>query len=178
MSTMLTIGVVGIGAGAYTIKGYNSLVKARQHVRNAESQIDVQIQKRIDLVASMWEMVREYTKHESDVMENTTKMRVESQGRNSLEEKVKLKKETDRSLKNIMAVVEGYPELKSNENYLMLQESLSESEKDTALSRQMYNDSVTIFNTKIEVFPSNLFAKAFNFTPAELFEFKARGGKQ
>lgn len=178
MSTMLAIGVVGIGAGAYTIKEYNSLVKARQHVRNSESQIDVQIQKRVDLVESMWEMVREYTKHESDVMENTTKMRTQSQGTSSLKEKAKLKKEADRSLKNIMIVAEGYPELKSNENYLVLQESLSESEKDTALSRQIYNDSVTIYNIKIEVFPSNLFAKSFKFTSAELFESKAHGGRK
>lgn len=179
MSSMLTVGGigVGIGAGAFIINGYNSLVRARQQVQNAESQVDVQIQKRLDLVESMWDMVREYAKHESDIMENTTKMRAQLQGENSIEEKSALQKAVNKSLKNILIVAEAYPDLKASANYLVLQESLSESEKDTALARQIYNDTVTMYNTKIEVFPSLVFAKIFHFVPAQLFEAKPLGGK-
>lgn len=177
MEIAMIVGVVIVLGTIFVITGYNSLVKARQRVRNAESQIDVQIQKRFDLIESMQSMVREYAQHESIVFENTANLRSQWSDVHTLGEKMALKKEADKSLKNIMAVAENYPELKASQNYLVLQDTLKESEQQTALARQIYNDSVTLYNTKLESFPSNLFAKLFHFAPENLFEAKIQRGK-
>ena len=167
MEIMIIAGVLGILA---VIISYNSLVKSRQRVRNAESQIDVQIQKRFDLVENMRDMVKEYAKHESDVFDNVTTLRTQSKNLHNLDEKIALKNEADKSLKNMLLIAESYPDLKASQNYLALQESLSDAEQQTAFARQVYNDSVTMYNAKIEMFPLNLFAKLFNFKPTNLFE--------
>ena len=178
MKVVIVVGIVIVLVAVFVIAEYNSLVKARQRVRNAGSQIDVQIQRRFDLVESMQDMVKEYAKHESDIFEDTAKLRTQWGSVHMPDDKMVIKEETDKLLHNLVAVVENYPELKANQNYLMLQETLKESEQKTALARQIYNDSVTIYNTKIESFPSNLFARLFHFLPEALFEARLQQGRK
>ncbi len=178
MEIAVIVGLVIVLMAVFVIAGYNSLVKARQRVRNAGSQIDVQIQRRFDLVESMQDMVKEYAEHESGVFENTAKLRTQWGNVHMPDDKMAIKEETDKLLHNLVAVVENYPEMKANRNYLMLQETLKESEQKTALARQIYNDSVTIYNTKIESFPSNLFARLFHFMPEPLFEADIQQGRK
>lgn len=178
MEIAVIVGLVIVLMAVFVIAGYNSLVKARQRVRNAGSQIDVQIQRRFDLVECMQDMVKEYAEHESGVFENTARLRTRWGNVHMPDDKMAIKEETDKLLHNLVAVVENYPEIKANQNYLMLQETLKESEQKTALARQIYNDSVTIYNTKIESFPSNLLARLFHFMPEPLFEADIQQGRK
>ena len=149
---------------------YNGLIRARQRVENAWSQIDVQLQRRFDLIPNFVETVKGYMQHEREVLENVTELRTAWAGASSVGEKAKLDNKLSESLKTIMAVSENYPDLKANQNFSELQEELRNTENKISFSRQFYNDSVTAYNTKLEVVPSNIIASMFNFKPKELFE--------
>ena len=148
---------------------YNDLVSLRQRVKNAWSQIDVQLQRRFDLIPNFVETVKGYMTHESETFEKIAALRTSWANSSSVGEKAKLDGELSGALKTIMAVSENYPELKANTNFSELSEELRNTENKISFSRQFYNDSVTMYNTKLELFPSNIIAGMFNFTPRELF---------
>lgn len=149
---------------------YNSLVQSRIKVDNAWSQIDVQLQRRFDLIPNFIETVKGYMSHEKEVFEKITDLRTSWAKTNSVSQKANLDNELSTALKTIMAVSENYPDLKANQNFSELSEELRNTENKISFSRQFYNDTVTIYNTKLEVFPSNLIANIFKFKPRDLFE--------
>lgn len=149
---------------------YNTLVGLRQKVKNAWSQIDVQLQRRFDLIPNLVESVKGYMNHESDVLTKVTELRSSWANAKTVSEKAELDNQLSNTLKTIMAVSESYPDLKANQNFLDLQASLNNTEDKISYSRQFYNDTVTSYNTKIEQFPSNIIASMFHFTAETLFE--------
>lgn len=148
---------------------YNSLVQARIKVDNAWSQIDVQLQRRFDLIPNFVETVKGYATHESETFNKIAELRTAWAGTQSVAEKANLDNELSNALKTIMAVSENYPDLKANQNFSELSEELRNTENKISFARQFYNDTVTMYNTKLEVFPSNIIAGMFNFKSRELF---------
>lgn len=149
---------------------YNSLVQARIKVDNAWSQIDVQLQRRFDLIPNFVETVKGYMTHENETFEKIAQLRTSWANTESISEKANLDNELSTALKTIMAVSENYPELKANQNFSELSEELRNTENKISFSRQFYNDTVTMYNTKLEVFPSNIIAGMFNFKSRDLFK--------
>ena len=149
---------------------YNGLVKSRLKVKNAWSQIDVQLQRRFDLIPNLVETVKGYMTHESETLEKVTELRTSWANANTVAEKAELDNQLSSTLKTIMAVSENYPDLKANQNFSELQEELRNTENKISYSRQFYNDSVTLYNTKLEVVPSNIIASLFGFKPEVLFK--------
>ncbi len=149
---------------------YNSLVAKRQNVKNAWSQIDVQLQRRFDLIPNLIETVKGYMTHEKEVLEKVTSLRSSWAEANTVAEKSVLDNELSSALKTILAVSENYPDLKANQSFADLQEELRTTENKISFSRQFYNDTVTIYNTKLETFPSNVIASMFGFKEETLFE--------
>ena len=148
---------------------YNSLVQAKIKVDNAWSQIDVQLQRRFDLIPNFVETVKGYMAHESETFEKIAKLRTSWANTESVAQKASIDNELSTALKTIMAVSESYPDLKANQNFSELSEELRNTENKISFSRQFYNDTVTMYNTKLEVFPSNIIAGMFNFKSRELF---------
>ena len=151
------------------ISMYNGLVSSRVKVDNAWSQIDVQLQRRFDLIPNFVETVKGYTAHESETFEKITSLRTSWANANTVAEKADLDNQLSGALKTIMAVSENYPDLKANQNFSELSEELRNTENKISFSRQFYNDTVTMYNQKLQIFPSNIIANMFNFTPRELF---------
>lgn len=166
---MLIALIIIIAIVVFIIATYNSLVKARLKVKNAWSQIDVQLQRRFDLIPNFVETVKGYMTHEQETLAKVTSLRTSWTGANSVNEKAELNNQLSDTLKTIMAVAENYPDLKANQNFLDMQEELRNTENKISFSRQFYNDTVTMYNTKLEVFPSNLIAGWFKFTAEDLF---------
>ena len=153
----------------WVISIYNGLIKSRQKVDNAWSQIDVQLQRRFDLIPNFVETVKGYMTHESETFEKITALRTSWANSTTVGEKAKLDGELSGALKTIMAVSENYPELKANQNFSEVSEELRNTENKISFSSQFYNDSVTMYNTKLELFPSNIVAGMFNFQKRDLF---------
>ncbi len=149
---------------------YNSLVQSKIKVDNAWSQIDVQLQRRFDLIPNFVETVKGYMNHEKETFEKITELRTSWANTQNISEKADIDNQLSTALKTIMAVSENYPELKANQNFSELSEELRNTENKISFSRQFYNDSVTFYNTKLQMFPSNIIANMFNFTPRELFK--------
>ena len=149
---------------------YNSLVSARIRVDNAWSQIDVQLQRRFDLIPNFVETVKGYMNHESETFTKIADLRTAWAGANTVSEKAALDNQLSDTLKTIMAVSENYPDLKANQNFSELSEELRNTENKISFSRQFYNDTATMYNEKLLVFPSNIIANIFHFTPRDLFE--------
>ena len=154
----------------WIIGQYNGLVTLKQRVKNAWSQIDVQLQRRFDLIPNLVETVKGYTKHEEEVFTKVTELRTSWAKATTVGEKAELSNELSGALKTIMAVSENYPDLKANQNFAQMQEELQNTENKVAYSRQFYNDTVTKYNTKFQVFPTNLIAGMLHFTEEELFK--------
>ena len=157
---------------------YNGLVSARLKVDNAWSQIDVQLQRRFDLIPNFVETVKGYMQHESETFEKIAALRTSWANSSTVGEKAKLDGELSEALKTIMAVSENYPDLKASANFTQLSEELRNTENKISFSRQFYNDSVTMYNTKLELFPSNIIANMFNFKPRELFEAESEEARK
>ena len=151
------------------ISMYNGSVSSRVKVDNAWSQIDVQLQRRFDLIPNFVETVKGYAAHESETFEKITSLRTSWANANTVAEKADLDNQLSGALKTIMAVSENYPDLKANQNFSELSEELRNTENKISFSRQFYNDTVTMYNQKLQSFPSNIIANMFNFTPRELF---------
>lgn len=149
---------------------YNSLVTLRNRIDNAWSQIDVQLKRRYDLIPNLIETVKGYATHERELFENVTKARAGAISAGNVGEQAKAENMLTGTLRSLFAVAENYPDLKANQNFLMLQEELSGTESKIAFARQFYNDTVMLFNTKIQVFPTNIIASLFGFSTRDYFE--------
>ena len=154
------------------IATYNGLVRLRNQVRNAWAQIDVQLKRRYDLIPNLMETVKGYMKHERETLEAVTKARNLAQQLTSAGagERAKAEGELSSALARLLAVVENYPDLKANQNFLALQEELTSTENKISFSRQFYNDSVLRYNNQTQMFPSNIVASMTGFKASEFFE--------
>jgi LemA protein len=154
----------------YAVYAFNRLVRTRNRVENAWSQIDVQLRRRYDLIPNLVEAVKGYAAHEREVFEEVTQARTHGMEASSVESQANAENELTRGLRQLLAVAENYPELKANQNFLALQEELTATESKIAYARQFYNDEVMRLNTAIQSFPSNAIANAFRFTRRPFFE--------
>jgi LemA protein len=149
---------------------YNSLIRLRNQVDNAWSQIDVQLKRRHDLIPNLVETAKGYMKHERGTFEAITNARSQAMGAKTVAEAAKAEGALGQALSNFLLVVENYPDLKANQNFLALQEELTSTENKISFSRQLYNDQVLFFNNKTQMFPSNIIAGVFSFTKRDFFE--------
>ena len=149
---------------------YNGLVTERNNAKNAWSQIDVQLQRRFDLIPNFVETVKGYASHESETFEKVTQLRTAWANAQTISEKAELDNQLSGALKTIMAVSESYPDLKANQNFSGLSEELRNTENKISFSRQFYNDTATMYNEKLQIFPSNIIANIFNFKSRDLFK--------
>lgn len=149
---------------------YNGLVNLRNRVKNAWSQIDVQLKRRTDLIPNLVETVKGYAAHEKGVFENVTKARSSLMNASGVKESAEANNQLTGALKSLFAVAENYPDLKASQNFRELQGRLTETEDKIAYSRQFYNDTVLRYNNKVQMFPSNILASLFKFNEAEFFE--------
>jgi LemA protein len=154
----------------YVVVTYNGLVRTRNRVDNAWAQIDVQLRRRYDLIPNLVETVKGYATHERETFQRVTEARAAGINASGVGEQAQAENMITGALKSLFAVAEAYPDLKANQNFLELQEELSGTEGRIAYARQFYNDSVLRLNTKIETFPTNVVANAFNFEQREYFE--------
>ncbi len=152
---------------------YNKLVRLRNQVRNAWSQIDVQLKRRHDLIPNLVETAKGYMKHERETLEEITKARAQAMEAKSVGETAKAEGQLQGALSKFYLVVENYPDLKANQNFLSLQEELTSTENKVGFSRQFYNDQVMQYNNRIESVPTNIVAGMFNFDKSEFFELES-----
>ncbi len=156
----------------FVVSIYNSLIKLRNQVKNAWSQIDVQLKRRHNLIPNLIETVKGYMTHERDTLENITKARSQAVQAEGVGDKAKAEGELTSALGKFNLVVENYPDLKANQNFLSLQEELTSTENKISFSRQSYNDQVLFYNNKIQMVPSNIIAGMFKFNEEEFFEIE------
>ena len=154
----------------YVAMTYNKLVDLRNRVRDQWSQIDVQLQRRFDLIPNLVSTVKGYAKHESETLEKVIEARNSYTTATSPHEKMEANNMLTDTLTKLFAVAESYPDLKANTNFLDLQQELQDTENKIAMARQFYNDTVLTYNNKIEMFPSNLIASMFKFKMEEFFK--------
>jgi len=159
----------------FAVFTYNSLVSSRNRVDEAWSDIEVQLKRRYDLIPNLVETVKGYAKQESGVLENVTKMRNMAMNAGSMQEKLKDENMLSGALKSLFAVAEAYPDLKSNQNFMQMQKDLTDTEDKIQAARRFYNGNVRDYNTKLQVFPTNLFASMFGFTKREFFDIDEKG---
>lgn len=154
----------------WVIISYNSLITKRNRVKEAYSQIDVQLKRRSSLIPNLVETVKGYIKHEKTVLEDVTKARTALVSAGSLKDQAKANDQLSGALKSLFAVAEAYPNLKASDNFKELQEELSDTETKVASARQFYNNNVLDYNTSLQTFPTSIFASIFNFIPSEFFQ--------
>jgi len=170
----LIIGIIVAVVVLYIIIVFNRLIWLRNRLKNALSQIDVQSKRRADLIPNLVETVKGYAKHEKETFKMVTEARALLTKAKSTGEKIKANNQLTSALKSLFAVAEAYPQLKANENFMMLQEELSGTESKIAYARQFYNDNVLNYNSSIQTFPSNIIANIFGFRENEFFEVESK----
>ena len=170
MIAVIVIVVIVVLLVGFFWLGYNGLVKRRNQVDNAWSQIDVQLKRRHDLIPNLVETVKGYAAHERGTFEAVTQARANAINAQSPVEQAEAENVLSGALKSLFAVAEAYPDLKANQNFLNLQEELTSSEDRVAYARQYYNDSVLSYNTQIQKFPTVLLAGMFNFEKREFYD--------
>lgn len=173
MIGVLFILVVVVILVVMVISIFNRLVKLRNMTEEGWSGIDVQLKKRADLIPNLIETVRGYMTHERELLEEVTKSRAQAQGAGDMAEKAQAEGLLGRALGKLFAVAENYPDLKANENFLELQNSLSDVENTIEMARRYYNGSVRELNIAVESFPSNLVASMFGFHKSDFFEIES-----
>jgi len=173
---LVFIGII-IVVGLFFVSIYNSLVGLRNRVKNAWSQIEVQLKRRHDLIPNLIETVKGYMTHERQVLENITKYRSQAMDASTVGDKVKAEGMLGNALGQLRVQIENYPDLKANQNFLALQEELTSTENKISFARQAYNDQVLFFNNKIQMFPSNIVAGMFSFKAEEFFEIEDKTEK-
>lgn len=169
IAVWIILGVVVLGA-IFLIATYNGLVKLKVRVDEAWSDISVQLKRRYDLIPNLVNTVQGYAKHESSVFQNVTEARSNALNAQGPEQSAKAENMLSGALKSLFAVAEAYPDLKANENFKQLQLELVDTEDKIQASRRFYNGSVRELNTKIQVFPNNVFAGMLGFKAREFFE--------
>ncbi|NLX94042.1 MAG: LemA family protein [Clostridiales bacterium] len=178
MGYVIAIVAVVVLIGIWVIGAYNGFVKMRNKVEEAFATMDVYLKKRYDLIPNLVETVKGYAKHESQTLENVIAARNMAAGAKTTDEKVAGENALQGTLKSLFAIAEAYPDLKANSNFISLQGQLTEMEGEIANSRKFYNAIVKTFNTKVEVFPSNIIAKLFKFTRKTMFEVEEAEQRQ
>ena len=174
MIIALIVVAVLVVAGVLIFAGiYNTLIRLRNAVRDAWSQIDVQLKRRYDLIPNLVETAKGYMRHERETLEAVTNARAAAAGAQGVAARGQAESGLTAALGRLFAVVEAYPDLKANQNFLALQEELTSTENRIGFARQYYNDSVMHLNNKIQMFPSNTVAGMFNFKQEEFFEIEA-----
>ncbi|MCR5504215.1 MAG: LemA family protein [Elusimicrobiaceae bacterium] len=163
--------VVVVIVALYVVAVYNGLIQGRNRVKEAYSDIQVQMKRRYDLIPNLVETVKGYAAHESQTLEKVIQARNMAMAqKGNLKEQAKAENILSGTLKSLFAVSENYPELKANENFLKLQFELTDTEDKIKAARRFYNTNVLALNNKIEMFPSNIIAGMFSFTKQEFFE--------
>lgn len=162
--------LVVLGLAFYVVSLYNGLVQLRQQVKNAWSQIDVQLKRRYDLIPNLVETAKGYLKHERETLEAVVKARQMAIDATNIKDQIAAENMLTSTLRSLFAVSENYPDLKANQNMLALQEELASTENKIGFSRQFYNDQVMAYNTSCQMFPNSIIAGMFNFQQEEFFE--------
>ncbi len=170
MVAVIVIVVLVVVIGLFFWLGFNGLVKRRNQVDNAWSQIDVQLKRRHDLIPNLVETVKGYAAHERGTFEAVTNARANAINAQTPQAQAQAENALSGALKSLFAVAEAYPDLKANQNFLNLQEELTASEDKVAYARQYYNDSVLSYNTQIQKFPTMLIAGMFHFEKRDFFD--------
>lgn len=170
---MIIILVLLVLAIVYIWSTYNGLATGKVRIQDAFSGIDVQLKRRTDLIPNLIETVKGYAKHETELLENVTKARTSLMQAKTPGDKAASNNALTDTLKNLFAVAENYPTLKANENFLALQEELSDTENKIAYSRQFYNTNVRDYNTTLTTFPSGMLGNMFGFQKQDFFEATA-----
>ena len=168
-AALIFLAIIAVAVFAF-VGMYNSLVQLRNRVKNAWSQIDVQLKRRHDLIPNLVETVKGYAAHERGTFEAVTQARANAINAQTPAEQAQAENVLSGALKSLFAVAEAYPDLKANQNFLNLQEELTSSEDRVAYARQYYNDSVLSYNTQIQKFPTVVLAGMFNFEKREFFD--------
>jgi len=172
MSTLIIFVGVVVVLGLVIVVIYNGLIRSKNQVEEAWSDINVQLKRRYDLIPNLVSTVKGYAAHERELFEKVTQARTAAIGAQSPKEQAQAENMLSGALKTLFAVAENYPDLKANQNFLELQRELSDTENKIQSARRFYNGNVRDFNTKIQVFPTNLFAKMLGFRPYEFFEIE------
>ena len=172
MSALVILIIVVAAIALFLIGLYNSLVGLRQQVKNAWSQIDVQLKRRYDLIPNLVETVKGYAAHEKETFERVVQARNAAAGAQGVAQQAQAENALTGALRQLFAVAEAYPDLKANQNFLALQEELTSTENKISFARQHYNDVTASYNTRRLSFPANLFAAALGFPPEEYFEIE------
>jgi len=162
----------------FVISAYNLLVRLRNQVDNSWSQIDVQLKRRHDLIPNLVETAKGYMLHERGTFEAITNARSRAMNARTVPEAAKAEGALGQALSQFLLVVENYPDLKANQNFLALQEELTSTENKISFARQNYNDQVLFFNNKTQMFPSNIIANMFNFTKRDFFQLETAAERE
>ena len=177
LSSLFSLGILVLLV-VVLVAMYNSLVSLRDQVRNSWARIDVQWKRRHDLIPNLVETVKGYAGHEKEALENVTRARAQAVSAEGVGPQSQAEKMLTAALGRLMFVVEPYPDLKANPNFLSLQEELTSTENKIGLARQAYNDTVIRFNTKIQSVPTNIVAGMLNFTEEEFFELQDEAARE
>jgi len=178
MTALIVVLIVIVLLVIFVIGIYNALVRLRNQVDNSWSQIDVQLKRRHDLIPNLVETAKGYMKHERGTFEAITNARSQAMGAKSVAESAKAEGALGEALSKFLLVVENYPDLKANQNFLSVQEELTSTENKISFARQSYNDQVLFFNNKIQMFPSSIIANMFNFGKRDFFELEAAAERE
>jgi len=168
IALFVIIGIIILG-GLVLIGMYNGLIRLKNRVDEAWSDIDVQLKRRYDLIPNLVETVKGYAKHEKETLEMVIKARNSAMSAGTAEEKAKAENALSSTLKSIFALAEAYPDLKANQNFLELQRELTDTEDKIMAARRFYNGNVRDFNTKLQVFPTNIIGNMLGFKDREFF---------
>lgn len=167
---VLIILIILAGIISYTISIYNDLVTKRNQVKSSWSKIDVQLKRRTDLIPNLVEIVKGYAQHEKETFSQVSQARASLMNARNIDDIQKSNSQLSRSLVNLFAIAERYPELKANTNFLNLQGQIQESEDKIAIYRERFNNFVLVYNNSCEQFPGNLVAQMFGFKTANFIE--------
>ncbi len=177
MSIIIIIAIIGLLA-IWVVCLYNGLVKLRNRRENAFADIDVQLRQRHDLIPQLVETVKGYASHEKELLMRVTEARTAAMAAGSIDDKIKAEQQLSTALQGLRIQVEAYPDLKANQNFLQLQEELSDIENKLAASRRFFNGATTEYNNAVESFPSNLIARNFGFQRELFFDLGTENRKQ
>jgi LemA protein len=172
MSSIIILGVVGVLL-LFIISIYNRLVKLRLRRENAFADIDVQLKQRHDLIPQLLNTVKGYMKHEEGVLTKITEARSRAMNASSINEKIEAENQLSQSMSGLSIQVEAYPDLKANQNFMQLQNEISDIENKLAAVRRFFNSATRELNTAIQVFPNNIFAGMFGFSSQPMFDVGA-----
>ena len=170
MIVLIVLIAIAVVVGLWLLAMYNGLVRLKNRIESAWSQIDVQLQRRYDLIPNLVETVKGYASHEKDTLDRVIQARNQAINTQGVANQAQAENVISGALKSLFALSEAYPDLKANQNFLALQEELSGTEGKIAYARQFYNDAVQGYNTKTQTFPSALIASRFGFKQREYFE--------